>query len=322
MDGSNLRILVNTTIKWPNGVAFDMPSERVFWGDAFYDLLESVRLDGTHRVSVRPSLPIMSVHPFSISVFEENIYWTDSGVKEVQRCHKFTGENHTVVIKSSHVQPNAVQIISPVLFPGDHFPCSTQRCDQFCLIKEGGLEGTCLCGTAYNLVDNRTCVLKEYLGHWFMPRNPFNFTLKGPFNIPAESTTLTSRPTTESSTTTATTTVDLTTNAVVIADEQEERREIIITSEIIAHEPKDNTSLVVGVVIGIALFVLFCGAVLFWIKKRNARKADDAISLLWSSSETSGITNPRSIEADPKQGLFTYSSWEDNEDNHPDNDLR
>ena len=87
MDGQGLKILVNTSIKWPNGVAFDMPSNRVFWVDAFFDMLESVRLDGSHRVSVKPSLPFMSLHPFSVSVFEETIYWTDSGMKEVQSCH-------------------------------------------------------------------------------------------------------------------------------------------------------------------------------------------------------------------------------------------
>ena len=39
MDGSDLKILVNTSIKWPNGLAFDMPSQRLFWGEAYYDLL-------------------------------------------------------------------------------------------------------------------------------------------------------------------------------------------------------------------------------------------------------------------------------------------
>ena len=43
MDGEDLVILVNDSIRWPNGLAFDMPSDRLFWGEAYYDLLESIR---------------------------------------------------------------------------------------------------------------------------------------------------------------------------------------------------------------------------------------------------------------------------------------
>merc|ERR550534_2784914 len=55
MDGENLVILVNESIRWPNGLAFDMPSNRLFWGEAYFDLLESIRLDGTGRISVKPA---------------------------------------------------------------------------------------------------------------------------------------------------------------------------------------------------------------------------------------------------------------------------
>ena len=154
MDGQDLQILANTSIKWPNGVAFDIPSDRVFWGDAFYDLLESVKLDGSRRVSVKPALNFMSLHPFSVSVFEDTIYWTDSAIKEVQSCHKFSGDKHKVEVKSAKIKPNAVHVIHQALFPTRSSPCLDLRCSQLCLIKKGGLEGTCSCGHFYNLVDN------------------------------------------------------------------------------------------------------------------------------------------------------------------------
>ena len=43
MDGENRVILVNESVRWPNGIAFDMPSNRLFWGEAYFDLLESIR---------------------------------------------------------------------------------------------------------------------------------------------------------------------------------------------------------------------------------------------------------------------------------------
>ena len=143
MDGQDLKILVNTSIKWPNGVAFDIPSDRVFWGDAYFDLLESVKMDGSGRVSVRPALNFMSLHPFSVSVFEDTIFWTDSGMKEIQSCHKFTGEKHNVEVKSAKIKPNAVSVIHQALFPSRASPCIALRCSQLCLIKRGGHEGSC-----------------------------------------------------------------------------------------------------------------------------------------------------------------------------------
>ena len=75
LDGEDLVILVNDSLRWPNGLAFDMPSNRLFWGEAYYDLLESIRLDGTGRVSVKPAINLLSLHPFSVGVFENTIYW-------------------------------------------------------------------------------------------------------------------------------------------------------------------------------------------------------------------------------------------------------
>ena len=43
MDGEDLVILVNDSIRWPNGLAFDMPSNRLFWGEAYFGVLESIR---------------------------------------------------------------------------------------------------------------------------------------------------------------------------------------------------------------------------------------------------------------------------------------
>ena len=92
MDGNNLEVLVDKNILWPNGLAFDMPSNRLFWGEAYYGVLESIRLDGTGRHSWKPAEPLKCFHPFSISVFENTIYWTDSNTLEIHASDKFTGK--------------------------------------------------------------------------------------------------------------------------------------------------------------------------------------------------------------------------------------
>jgi hypothetical protein len=109
MDGQDLQILVNTSITWPNGVTFDMPSERIFWGEAYNGLLESIRLDGSGRHAVKPANNLMTLHPFFVAVFEDTIFWSDWGMNEIQSCHKFTGLNHMTLIKEPrlHLEVNA-----------------------------------------------------------------------------------------------------------------------------------------------------------------------------------------------------------------------
>ena len=85
------------------------------------------RLDGTGRVSVKPAINFMSVHPFSVAVFEDTIYWSDYGIRDIQSCHKFTGENHKVVVKSARIQTYGIQIAHELLQPPYWSPCNKMR---------------------------------------------------------------------------------------------------------------------------------------------------------------------------------------------------
>lgn len=49
MDGSHPKVLVETNIKWPNGIALDTSNDRLYWADAKATNIESVRLDGSGR---------------------------------------------------------------------------------------------------------------------------------------------------------------------------------------------------------------------------------------------------------------------------------
>lgn len=49
MAGANAVDFVNKSIYWPNGIAIDLPSERLYWADAKLMTLESIKFDGTDR---------------------------------------------------------------------------------------------------------------------------------------------------------------------------------------------------------------------------------------------------------------------------------
>jgi len=58
LDGSARRVLVNTSLGWPNGLTIDYEERRLYWGDAKLDRIETCWLDGSHReILVSSDLP-------------------------------------------------------------------------------------------------------------------------------------------------------------------------------------------------------------------------------------------------------------------------
>ena len=55
--------------------------------------------DGSNRhIVLSGSVP----HPFSITLFEEYMYWSDWNLKNVEKANRFTGENRVVLTNTTH----------------------------------------------------------------------------------------------------------------------------------------------------------------------------------------------------------------------------
>ena len=50
LDGSDIKVLINTSLNFVNGITIDYDHDRLYFVDAAYDRIESVTLDGTDRV--------------------------------------------------------------------------------------------------------------------------------------------------------------------------------------------------------------------------------------------------------------------------------
>lgn len=72
MDGSQRQIIINTDIVRPTGLTLDFTSKRMYWCDSELKAISSSTFDGQHVNSIE-----ISSHPFSISTFEDFVYWTD-----------------------------------------------------------------------------------------------------------------------------------------------------------------------------------------------------------------------------------------------------
>ena len=71
--------------------------------DAKLSTISSCALDGSGATTVLRSLDFLR-HPFSISVFEDWMYWTEWDTHAVYRANKFHGGNVTAVTQTSLVR--------------------------------------------------------------------------------------------------------------------------------------------------------------------------------------------------------------------------
>ncbi|GAB1610068.1 hypothetical protein Ahia01_001292700, partial [Argonauta hians] len=109
--------------------------------------------------------PMYLGHPFAITLFGDNLYWTDWRSNNVFSTNKFHGEN-TKVIQKTLTQPFDIHIFHPKRQPNMTNPCGTNNggCSHLCLIDHGG-KYSCKCPYLKKLsADNRTCeAIEDFL---------------------------------------------------------------------------------------------------------------------------------------------------------------
>ncbi|XP_075458989.1 low-density lipoprotein receptor-related protein 2-like [Ascaphus truei] len=153
MDGSQRKILITEQLGWPTGLALDLLSWKIYWSDDKFHCIGSANLDGTD-IKVLQLTKIQS--PFSLTVFEDEIYWSEIKARTVQKIDKKTGKNWTLVMKR-HGQPYGLKVMHEVLQPRVDNPCQNLGCSHLCLIGPG-LEGSCWCPMGLLLSNGFNCV--------------------------------------------------------------------------------------------------------------------------------------------------------------------
>lgn len=92
MDGTNFtQILTHENdIAWPNALTIDYFTERIYWADAHLDYIASADLEGRHKhiVLSGDSVP----HVFALTLFDDELFWTDWNLKAIVKSNKFTGK--------------------------------------------------------------------------------------------------------------------------------------------------------------------------------------------------------------------------------------
>ncbi|KAM4706690.1 low-density lipoprotein receptor-related protein 2-like [Discoglossus pictus] len=138
MDGSQRKVLISEQLGWPIGLALDLLNWKIYWSDNKFHCIGSANLDGT-------DIKLMQLEkiPFSLAVFEDDIFWSEIKARTVQKVNKVTGKDQAVLIKR-HGQPYGLKVMHELLQPKLENPCQKLKCSHLCLLGPGG-KGSCWC---------------------------------------------------------------------------------------------------------------------------------------------------------------------------------
>lgn len=159
MDGQNFKriILYEQKLVWPNALTIDYFSDKLYFADAHLDYIEYCDFDGHNRHQVLSGAKVP--HVFALSVFDDNLYWTDWNTKALLTAHKYTGEHFQVLRNTSH-RPYDLHVYHPLKQVAYPNPCEPNNgnCSHLCLLS-ATRNFTCACPNNFRLLDdNRTCI--------------------------------------------------------------------------------------------------------------------------------------------------------------------
>ncbi|XP_044007721.1 very low-density lipoprotein receptor-like isoform X2 [Aphidius gifuensis] len=135
MDGSHRSVIVGNDVSWPNGLTLDLIGKRVYWVDAKLHIVASSNYDGTGRRTILYSLDSLR-HPFSITTFEDYIYWSDWDKQTIFKANKFTGKDIEAVTPLRSLQhPMVVHVYHPYRQSDGMNQCQAVNghCSHLCL---------------------------------------------------------------------------------------------------------------------------------------------------------------------------------------------
>lgn len=95
LDGTDRRVIHSTDLLQPVGITIDYSDQRIYWTDVGMDRIEFSDFDGAGRRSVETEVTGL-YHPFSLTIADDILFWTDWETNSVYATHKEHGADDTV----------------------------------------------------------------------------------------------------------------------------------------------------------------------------------------------------------------------------------
>lgn len=178
LDGSDKITLVQKErLRFPNGLAVDGQSRRLYWCDSFYKRIESITYDGHHRKVILQSARIGIAT--SLHYFRHSLYWTELQHGTLQQYDLQTRQS--VIVLQNKAPLYHVAIVPSAVW---YNRTLNIQCEQFTLAKENSVP-VCGCDDRFELstLDQRTCLPKPNSKACGSGEELFCATMKQCFNI-------------------------------------------------------------------------------------------------------------------------------------------
>lgn len=155
MDGDPLTrmTLVKDNVFWPNGLAVDLENELIYWTDGKFRFIDVMKLDGSNRRTIVNNLK----YPFSLTYFNNRLYWTDWLRGSLNALDLQTKELKELI--DTPKAPNSVRAWSASLQPYEDNPCghNNGNCSHLCLLATNAQGYSCACPTGVKLLSPNSC---------------------------------------------------------------------------------------------------------------------------------------------------------------------
>uniref|UniRef100_A0A1A9WIS8 EGF-like domain-containing protein n=1 Tax=Glossina brevipalpis TaxID=37001 RepID=A0A1A9WIS8_9MUSC len=181
MDGSELQTIISQA-NHATGLTLDPETRRLYWATQSRPTkIESADWDGKKR-QVLVSTDVDE--PYAVSLYQDYVYWSDWNTGDIERVHKLTGQNRSLV-HSGMTYISSLLVYYNQRQAGSN-PCKVNNggCSHLCLALPNRRGMICACPTHFILAkDNVSCIPpKNYI--IFSQRNSFGRLLPNTTDCP------------------------------------------------------------------------------------------------------------------------------------------
>jgi len=301
MDGTNRHFIVTEKIEWPNGLTLDYATRTVYWADARLDYIGATDYFGHGRRKVVDGVK----HPFALTLFEENLYYTDWAHRGIVRVSKdgYTSVGKEIM-KDNLTRPMDIHVYHLSRQPTAYNPCEHRNggCQHLCVILPKR-RAACLCGYGYQRSqDNKSC---SAIGSFLLYAR--NSELRGISLNPSEKHD---------------SVIPILGMNNIVGVDFDSRDEKVFFTDVklgkIGMSPLDGSSLPKFIISGDlqnpdGISVDWIGRNIYWTDARTVGTPEIAASRLNGQFRktliANGLQSPRAIAVHPVKGYLFYTDW-------------
>lgn len=183
MDGSDLMTIISSANR-ATGLTLDLDNRRIYWASETELTIEFADWDGKRRTKLLGAEAESSFSPHALTLYDEYVYWSDTNTGDIERVHKLTGQNKSLVHNDLGYVNSLLVYHTSKQSGSNHCRINNGGCSHLCLALPGHRKMTCACPTHYTLgPDGSSCFApKTYL--IFSQRNSFGRLLPNSSDSP------------------------------------------------------------------------------------------------------------------------------------------